>query len=125
MSASDLRSAFDRYSFVAVTTRDLARARAFWVRDLGCAVTEEDPGHHVIVDVGGLRLCIDVEDGDAHRGGGSDPLIGLKVTSLASALSTLASRGILPVEGPTRGAKGSWARVVDPDGRSVIFTEAD
>ena len=116
---------FERYSFVAVTTKDLARAKAFWVGALGCAVTEELDGHHVIVDAGGLRLCVDAEDGDVHRSGGADPVIGLKVRSLPETLRALAGRGIRPVEGPTRGSRGAWARIEDPDGRCVILSEAD
>ena len=117
--------AFERYSFVAVTTTDLARARAFWVDALGGRVTEEDAGHHVIVDVGGLRLCLDVEDGDVHRAGGSDPVVGLHVRDLAASLATLAARGVRVREGPTKGRRGSWARIEDPDGRAVVLTEAD
>jgi catechol 2,3-dioxygenase-like lactoylglutathione lyase family enzyme len=117
--------AFHRYAFVAVTTRDLARAKAFWVDALGCAVTEEEPGDYVIVDAGGLRLCIDLEDGDTHRLGGSDPVIGLEVDSLPRALSRIAERGILPIEAPVAGERGSWARLRDPDGRVVVLTEAD
>ena len=116
---------FERYSFVAVTTTDLARARAFWVGAMGGRVTEEEPGHHAIVDVGGLRLCLDVEDGDVHRAGGSDPVVGLHVRDLSASLSTLAARGVRPVEGPTKGRRGSWARIEDPDGRCVVLTEAD
>jgi catechol 2,3-dioxygenase-like lactoylglutathione lyase family enzyme len=116
---------FQRCSFVAVTTKDLDRARRFWVDALGFRVTEEDPGHHFIVDAGGLRLCVDLEDGDAHRAGGTDPIVGMKVASLAPCLAALAARGVRPVEGPVRGKKGSWARFVDPDGHGVVVAEFD
>jgi hypothetical protein len=116
---------FERCSFVAVTTTDLASARAVWVETLGGRVTEEQAGHHAIVDVGGLRLCLDVEDGDVHRAGGSDPVVGLHVRDLEAALAALSARGVRPVEGPTRGRRGSWARIEDPDGRAVVLTEAD
>jgi catechol 2,3-dioxygenase-like lactoylglutathione lyase family enzyme len=36
---------FERYSFVAITTLDLDRARRFWVGALGFRVTEEKAGH--------------------------------------------------------------------------------
>ena len=116
---------FERYAFVAVTTTDLARARAFWVGAFGCRVTEDSPGHHFIVDVGGLRLCVDLEDGDVHRAGGGDPVVGLHVASLDKALAALAARGVRPVEPPSRGERGAWARLVDPDGRAVVLTESD
>jgi catechol 2,3-dioxygenase-like lactoylglutathione lyase family enzyme len=116
---------FDRYSFVAMTTADLAAARAFWVDGLGFTVTEEDPGHHFIVDAGGLRLCVDAADGDVHVAGGSDPAIGFKVASLRDALDALAARGLRPDQGPLTGEGGGYAVLRDPDGRAVIVTERD
>jgi catechol 2,3-dioxygenase-like lactoylglutathione lyase family enzyme len=118
------RRSFERYSFVAVTARDLDRSRAFWVDGLGCPVTEEEAGHHFIVDAGGLRLCLDLEDGGVHREGGSDPVIGLHVASLDAALATLATRGIRP-ESVEPSSKGSYATLRDPDGRTVVLTEGD
>ena len=71
---------FERYSFVAITTLDLDRARRFWVDALGFPVSEEEEaGHFFIVDAGGLRLCIDVADDDIHKPGSTDPVIGLEV----------------------------------------------
>jgi catechol 2,3-dioxygenase-like lactoylglutathione lyase family enzyme len=56
-----------RYSFVALTTADLVRQRAFWVDQLGFEVSEENPGEFFIVNAGGLRLCVDLAD-SAPRG---------------------------------------------------------
>jgi catechol 2,3-dioxygenase-like lactoylglutathione lyase family enzyme len=117
--------AIERYSFVAITTSNLAAARAFWVERMGFAITEEETGHHFIVDAGGLRLCVDGPDGDMHRTGSTDPVLGLKVSSLAKTLTDLARKGIRPTRGPIAAAKGSWATLQDPDGRTVILTEAD
>lgn len=117
----------ERYSFVALTTKNLKLARDFWIGALGFVVTEEEPEHFFIVDAGGLRLCIDAEDGAVHVAGGTDPVIGLKVESVERALATLRERGVLaaqgPVEMPRKG--GHYAVVRDPDGRAVILTEAD
>ena len=115
----------ERYSFVAVTTTDLARARTFWVDQMGFSVTEEAAGHHFIVDAGGLRLCVDLADGGVHRAGGGDPVIGFKVARLAPALEALVRRGVRPEKGPVTGARGSFAELRDPDGRVVILTETD
>jgi catechol 2,3-dioxygenase-like lactoylglutathione lyase family enzyme len=52
---------FERYSFVAITTKDLSAARRFWVEQLGFRVTEESPSEFFIVDAGGLRLCVDAQ----------------------------------------------------------------
>jgi catechol 2,3-dioxygenase-like lactoylglutathione lyase family enzyme len=115
----------ERYSFVAVTTADLAEAREFWVDRLGFAVTEESPGDHFIVDAGGLRLCVDTADGEIHRVGGTDPVLGFKVKSLGEALARLRERGVRPSREPVEGDRGRWAALEDPDGRTVILTEAD
>lgn len=116
---------FDRCSFVAVTARDLAGSRTFWVDQLGFPVAEEEAGHYFIVNAGGLRLCVDTDDGGIHRVGGTDPVIALKVGSLARTLADLEKRGVRPAKGPVAGRRGDWAAIRDPDGRSVILTEAD
>jgi catechol 2,3-dioxygenase-like lactoylglutathione lyase family enzyme len=114
-----------RYSFVALTTTDLSRQRTFWVDQLGFEVTEEKPGEFFIVNAGGLRLCVDLADGDVHIAGGKDPVIGLKVDSAMKALAVLASRGVAVTGEPKSEQRGSYAVVRDPDGRAVILTEAD
>ncbi len=114
-----------RYSFVALTTTDLGRQRAFWVDQLGFPVSEEKPGEFFIVDAGGLRLCVDLADGDVHVAGGRDPVIGLRVDSLTEALAVLAGRGVRVPENATPAPKGPYAVLRDPDGRAVILTEAE
>jgi catechol 2,3-dioxygenase-like lactoylglutathione lyase family enzyme len=116
---------FDRYSFVAITTRDLGCARRFWVDQLGFSVTEEKPGHFFIVDVGGLRLCVDLADGEVHLPGGTDPVIGLKVASVEKTLSILSDRGLQSENGAVLGERGTYAVLRDPEGRAVIITEVD
>ncbi|HYU14474.1 MAG TPA: VOC family protein [Candidatus Acidoferrum sp.] len=116
---------FERYAFVAVTTRDLDRARAFWVGQLGFAVTEEKPGQFFMVDAAGLRLCVDLADGDIHATDGGDPEIGFRVRSVAETIALLRDRGLSPVKGPVTDARGSWAAIRDPDGRAIILTETD
>jgi catechol 2,3-dioxygenase-like lactoylglutathione lyase family enzyme len=115
----------ERYAFVAITASDLARCRRFWVDQLGFQVTEQEPGHFFIVDAGGLRLCVDTEDGGIHRNGSTDPVIGLKVGSLDETLRDLDRRGVRAEKGPIAGTRGSWAVIRDPDGRAVVLTEAD
>jgi catechol 2,3-dioxygenase-like lactoylglutathione lyase family enzyme len=115
----------ERYSFVAITTLDLARAHWFWTEALGFPVTEERAGDFFIVDAGGLRLCLDLADGDVHQAGSSDPVIGLKVVSVKEELKRLAPLGITAFKGPLNGERGAYAEIRDPDGRIVILTEAD
>lgn len=116
---------FSRCAFVAVTTADLGRARKFWVAGLGCRVVRQKRGDFLMVDAGGVRLCLDREDGATHRLGGFDPVIGLKVGSLARSLAVLRRRGIEPVRGPVTTRRGSYAELRDPEGRTVVLTEAD
>src|SRR5712692_9500804 len=114
-----------RYSFVALTTTDLRRAREFWVDRLGFRVTEERQGDFFIIDAGGLRLCVDLADGDIHVAGGTDPVVGLKVASLEAVLADLAARGVQAASPPVSGGRGRYAVLRDPHGRPVILTEAD
>lgn len=114
-----------RYSFVALTTTDLVGQRAFWVDQLGFEVSEEKQGEFFIVNAGGLRLCIDLADGDVHISGGKDPVIGLKVDSVQKTLAALAARGVAVPEDQISVQRGSYAVVRDPDGRAVIPTETD
>jgi catechol 2,3-dioxygenase-like lactoylglutathione lyase family enzyme len=116
---------FRGVAFVAITAADLARARRFWVESLGFPVVEEEPGEYVMVDAAGLRLCIDREDGETHRAGGGDPVVGLRVADLEATLAALRARGVAPEHGPERGRRGSWARLRDPDGHAVVLTEQD
>jgi catechol 2,3-dioxygenase-like lactoylglutathione lyase family enzyme len=116
---------FERYSFVAVTTVDLGQARHFWVDVLGCTVIDEKPGEFFMVDAGGLRLCVDLADGNVHKTGGSDPVIGLKVASVSMALERLAAFGVSPSEGPVSSPRGQYAQIRDPDGHTIILTEND
>jgi catechol 2,3-dioxygenase-like lactoylglutathione lyase family enzyme len=116
---------FERYSFVAITTNDLAVARQFWVEQLGFAVTEERPSEFFIVDAGGLRLCVDLADGELHRTGSTDPVLGFKVRSVQQVIASLAKHGV-PQDSPIHsGARGSYAVIRDPDGRAIVLTEAD
>ena len=115
---------FERYSFVAITTVNLDRAREFWADSLGFPITEEAVGQFFIVDAGGLRLCIDRADGEIHKPGGSDPTIGLKVRSISDVLPRLASMGIEAELSELPGRR-TYAVIRDPDGRAVIITESD
>jgi catechol 2,3-dioxygenase-like lactoylglutathione lyase family enzyme len=114
-----------RYSFVALTTTNLDRQRTFWVDQLGFPISEEKPGEFFIVDAGGLRLCVDLADGEVHVAGGKDPVIGLKVGSVTETLALLAGRGVSVPDGAVTGQRGKFAVVHDPDGRAVILTEVD
>jgi catechol 2,3-dioxygenase-like lactoylglutathione lyase family enzyme len=116
---------FERYSFVAITTADLAVARKFWIEQLGLAVIQERSEEFFIVDAGGLRLCVDLADGELHFTGSTDPVLGFKVSSVELVLANLAQRGITESAQIHPGARGRYAVIHDPDGRALVLTEAD
>jgi len=116
---------FERHAFVAITTTDVDAARAFWVDALGLPVIKEEEGHYFTVDAGGVRLCIDLADGELHKPGSTDPVVGLKVADLHAALAALAERGVRPVKGPVPAGKGLYAVLRDPDDHHVVVTEFD
>jgi YD repeat-containing protein len=116
----------EHYSFVAITTRDLERARAFWIGQLGFRILKEMPGKFFMIDAGGLRLCVDVEHGDEHVAAGSDPAIGFRVPSVDQAAAFLRERGLPIARHSADGDEhGRWIEIRDPDGRAVILAEAD
>lgn len=114
----------EAYAFVSLATADLARARWFWVDQLGFAVSGEEAGRYFAIDAGTLRLRVDAVDGDVHRVGSTDPVVALKVASVEETLAELATRDVYAHRGPFTGPQGSSAELRDPDGRVVILSEA-
>jgi catechol 2,3-dioxygenase-like lactoylglutathione lyase family enzyme len=114
---------FEELAFIAFTTADLAQVKRFWVTLLGFPIVREDE-NYLMVDARGVRLCFDLPDGDDHRAPSSDGVVGLKVKDLAASLAALESRGVRAVISPVdNDDHGKWAKLLDPDGRSVILTE--
>jgi predicted enzyme related to lactoylglutathione lyase len=111
-----------RYSFVAMTTNDLGRARAFWLDALFCPVIEEHEGEYFIVDAGGLKLCVDIETGQGGIPGG-DPVIAFAIASVAHVVSALRERGVAIVREADATDKARWAEIRDPDGHTILLTE--
>jgi catechol 2,3-dioxygenase-like lactoylglutathione lyase family enzyme len=114
----------ERYSFVAMTTDDLQRARAFWVDLLRCPIIEEHLGEYFIVDAAGLKLCVDVETGNSAVPHG-DPVVAFAVTSVARVVSALRERGVAIVREADATDKARWAEIRDPDGHTILLTEPD
>ena len=113
---------FEECAFIAVTTKDLAQTKQFWVTLLKCRVVREAV-NYLMVDAGGVRLCFDLPNGEDHQRPGSDPVIGLKVKDLDAALDALSNSGVRAAGGPFDDRHGKWAKLLDPDGRTVILTE--
>jgi len=60
-----------------------------------------------------------------HRAGGTDPVIGLLVASVEEALVELRRRGVTIEKGPVAGERGAYAELRDPDGHTIVVTEAE
>jgi hypothetical protein len=116
------RPLIDEYAFVMIGTRQLASTRLFWTQQLGCAVMDEQSGWFAI-DAGGLRLRIDFQDGSERSAREPDPVIGLKVHSVAIALSSLAARGLQETPEISTGPNGRYAIIHDPDGHAIVLIE--
>jgi catechol 2,3-dioxygenase-like lactoylglutathione lyase family enzyme len=113
----------ERCSFVAMTARDLARARSFWAGDLLCPVLEEEEDEYLIVDAGGLKLCIDVDAGRA-KAKQSDPVLAFSVSSVTAVVSALRTRGVPIVKVEDAEDDAKWAEILDPDGHTILLTES-
>jgi catechol 2,3-dioxygenase-like lactoylglutathione lyase family enzyme len=114
----------DRYSFMALTTSDLARARTFWVDHLRSPILEEQVDEYFIVDAGGLKLCVDVETG--RRAAGANGLaIAFTVSSIADVVAMLRTRGVPIVKTEVSTENAPWAEIHDPDGHTILLTESD
>jgi catechol 2,3-dioxygenase-like lactoylglutathione lyase family enzyme len=113
----------ERYSHVSLATADLARARWFWVDQLGFTVAEEEADRYFMVDAGTLRLRLDAVDGDVHRVGSTDPVVAFEVASVSETLAELATRDIYAHRGPVMGPQGASAELRDPDGRAILLAE--
>ena len=116
-----MREVYGGARIVTFVTRDLARAREFYVDRLGLAVVGEEPGRFVMVNAGNFRLCIDAAD-DAHppRGGGAS--IQLRVRHLGRTPSAHEERGVA-YECHTGQRVGDYLEAHDPDGYRIVFVE--
>ena len=116
-----MREVFGGVRIVTFVTKNLARARTFYVDQLGFSVVKEEPAHFVMVNVGTFRLCIDRAD-DAHpaKGGGSTLIF--RVKNLAKTAKELDVRGV-GYESFTGARVGDYLETSDPDGYRIVFTE--
>jgi catechol 2,3-dioxygenase-like lactoylglutathione lyase family enzyme len=106
---------------VTFTTRNLSRARAFYVDRLGFAVVKEEVDRFVMVNVGTFRLCIDRAD-DAHPAKGGGATLIFRVRNVAKTAKELDGKDV-PYEQFTGARVGDYLEVADPDGYRLVFTE--
>ena len=116
-----MKEVYGGVRIVTFTTKDLARARAFYVDRLGLAVVSEKADHFVMVNAGTFRLCIDQADA-AHpaKGGGASLLF--RVKNVAKTGKELEARGV-PFEAFTGARVGDYLEASDPDGYRLVFAE--
>ena len=116
-----MREVFGGVRIVTFVTRNLARARAFYVDRLGFAVVKEEPDRFVMVNVGTFRLCIDRAD-EAHPAKGGGATLILRVKNLAKTAKELDARGV-GYESFTGPRVGDYVETSDPDGYRLVFAE--
>jgi catechol 2,3-dioxygenase-like lactoylglutathione lyase family enzyme len=106
---------------VSFTTRNLAKARAFYVDQLGFAVMKEEPDRFVMVNAGTIRLCIDRADA-AHPAKGGGASLVFRVRNVAKTAKELDERGV-GYESFTGARVGDYLETSDPDGYRLVFAE--
>jgi catechol 2,3-dioxygenase-like lactoylglutathione lyase family enzyme len=104
-----------RFSHLFVLVSDLARAKRFYVEDLGFDVLMETPGYLRVGAADGFHLGL--EEGDPGDVGASGIEVVIEVADVDRAYERLSARGIRfdgPPEDQEWGARHAWLR--DPDG---------
>ena len=106
---------------VALSVRDLARARTFWVERMGFRLMKEEPDRYVQVNLGNFRLRLE-SSGEVRRPRGAGIALIFQVRSLPKTARELDQRGVAYEEiSPPDG--GASLETGDPDGHRVVFRE--
>ena len=109
-----------RLQFFTIRTKDLPRARRFYVDLLGFPITSEKPDEYFQISIAGVPLCVDF----AEEHGLQQPnQIGLEVTDLQAAKDFLRSRKISFQQASAPGSGEHWVSIKDPDGHELIFLQ--
>jgi catechol 2,3-dioxygenase-like lactoylglutathione lyase family enzyme len=114
-----MREVFGGVRVVALPVRSVARARRFYVERLGFRLLQEEAGRFAMVNLGSVRLCLDVERETERRG--TARLI-FQSRSLGRTARELDDRGVA-YEQHTGPRAGDYLEVGDPDGNRIVFTE--
>jgi catechol 2,3-dioxygenase-like lactoylglutathione lyase family enzyme len=110
-----------RLDSLTLTTKDLARSRAFYAAKLGFRVLEDRDGQSFVVDAGGVKLHVDM-DGARSPLASSEPRLVFNTSELAARCTALRDLGV-SVDGPRRADSGVIAELSDPDGHPIILFE--
>lgn len=114
-----MREVFGGLRVVSFPVRSVARARRFYVERLGFRLLKEETGRFSMVNLGSVRLCLDVIRESRPRGGAT--LI-FQTRQLARTAKELDERKVAYEEN-TGPRVGDYLEVFDPDGNRIVFTE--
>ena len=117
----DRESKRSRDAIVSFAVRDLDRARAFYADRLGFRVLRDEAGEFVMVDAGGVALCLDLPRGKRRPRGGGTTLI-LRERDIAGRCRALRRGGVAFVRGGR--APRNWISLRDPDGHEIVFARS-
>jgi glyoxylase I family protein len=117
---------------VRYQARDVARARDFYVRQLGFELKHEQLPDFAAVSLGGLNILLSgsgasgsrpMPDGQAQEPGGWNRVV-LRVEDLASCVAELRQAGVSFRNEMESGPGGKQIQVEDPDGNPVELFES-
>ena len=110
-----------RLDTLTLTSKDLARSRAFYTGKLGFRVLEERDGEWFVIDAGGVRLAVD-KHGPRAPLEQAEPRLVFRTVELQQRCTHLRDLGV-SVDGPRPAARGMQAELTDPDGHPIILQE--
>ncbi|HEY7956488.1 MAG TPA: VOC family protein, partial [Polyangia bacterium] len=87
-----------RFDALTLSSRDLARSRAFYTGKLGFRVLAEDGRSYFMVDAGGIKLHVDAESARSPLAS-AEPRLVFRTEAVAERCTTLRDLGV-SVDGP-------------------------
>ncbi len=111
-----------RLATLTLTTKDVARSRAFYSAKLGFRVLEDQDGQSFVIDAGGVKLHVD-KDGTRSPLARAEPRLVFDTSDLPARCMQLRDLGV-SVDGPrAAGGGGHFAELSDPDGHPIVLWE--
>ena len=104
-----------RFAGVELYFDDLGKAREFYVKVLGLAVSDEDPQHHVKLDTGAQFVCLE-RKGSENYPSRDKAVLFFEVDDLQAAIRKIGPERIVRQE-------SHWAVLHDPEGHNILLLE--
>ena len=105
-----------RVDFLTIYSSNLAASRKFYVDLLEFPLTREVSNEFFQIDIAGVPICIDLNEGQPRQNN-----IGLEVADLAATVAVLRNKGLAVHSGRNPALMEEWVGVKDPDGNEIIF----